>query len=94
MPDAEGKLSAEEKTKAIAWIQQFGNRLLCPVCGDGQWSLSEHVTTPVIVSGNGALNLGGGSYPVISIYSNKCGYTMYISAIVAGILPPEVPQSG
>jgi hypothetical protein len=89
MPDASGKLSPEDKNKIIAWLTRDGRPTpICPICGTQEWAIADHVTQPITVGGaGGGLVLGGVGYPNIMVVSTRCGYTMYVNAVIAGILP-------
>jgi hypothetical protein len=87
MPDINGLLSADEKNKIIAWLTSFSRPIpICPICGDGNWSVGDHILTGQIYR-PGFIIGPGTSYPSIMVISPKCGYTMHINAVLAGILP-------
>lgn len=90
MPDVDGKLSGEEKTKAIAWVtSHVKGAIVCPVCGSAEWTLGDHVVSPIALGGGGNVRLGGPGYPQVMLISQNCGHTIYINAIVAGIVSPD-----
>jgi hypothetical protein len=95
MPDASGKLTAEEKSKVQGWLGRHGwpNNLrgLCPICGKGGWVIAEHLVQPMSLGGNRALNIGGIGYPQVMVISESCGYTMYFNAVLIGLEKPNEP---
>jgi len=88
MPDYQGLLLPEERDRADAWFRTNWRISRCPICGQnqGNWSLADHVVVPISWSITGAL-LGGATYPQVMVNCGVCGYTVYINAIIAGIVP-------
>jgi hypothetical protein len=62
----------------------------CPVCRSTQWTIIEHKLEfrPFV---GGGLVMGGPTYPHVAIMSVPCGYTVFINALVAGVLDPVSP---
>ena len=100
MTDAEGKLTAAEKKQIQDWLAGVGwaTRLGgCPVCGDNKWTIADHIVQPITRGAGNALNLGGPGYPHVMLISNKCGYTIFLNAVMIGLLqdqPEETQESG
>jgi hypothetical protein len=94
MPDEKGKLTEEDFTKIRMWLTSFGLPAPhCPFCGSDQWSIGPHLVQPVTLGPAYQLQLGGFiGYPQIAVVSTKCGHTMFINAVVAGLLPPAPEQ--
>jgi len=94
MPDSSGKLSDEEKKKITDWLARWRHEPNpCSVCGSPNWLIGDHLVQPVTLGPNSQLQLGGVGYPQIMLISLPCGHTVFINAVVAGILvpPPPVP---
>ena len=90
MPDKDGKLTAEDIAKVLAWLKSHEKHpRVCQLCGSTDWLLAEHVVQPVRFSAQ----IGGGvAYPQIMLISKPCGHTLYLNAVIAGLYPPGVPQ--
>jgi predicted nucleic-acid-binding Zn-ribbon protein len=95
VPDASGKLTAAEKQLAIDWINRHwrGRSQACPICGNTNWTLADHLVQPTTVGAQNALILGGTSYPVVMIISPTCGYTMLFNAVIMGLVPQAHPPT-
>src|SRR5438067_1595204 len=93
MPDKDGKLSAEERTTVVNWLEQYPafQHSTCPICGSEDWMLAEYLVQPVTLGPNVALQFGGTGYPQVMLISNPCGYTRLINAVLIGILPGSKP---
>lgn len=100
MPDNTGKLSAEEKALISNWLlEKWGPNRVCPMCGKFNWSIGDHIVQPITLDGNRGLMLGAGvGYPQIMLISNDCGYTVFINAVMIGLVPgidtPVTPKTG
>jgi hypothetical protein len=91
MPGATGKLTPEDIQKVNAWLMRHhpGGNTVCPVCGSQNWWIGEHLVQPITVGADMSLQLGGIGYPQITVISNPCGYTMFLNAVIVGVLVPE-----
>ena len=94
MPDESGKLTEADKTHIQEWLVKvnFPAQSGCPVCGDKSWTIADHIVQPMTMGANNAVQLGGVGYPQIMLISSKCGYTMFINAVLIGMLKPEPPE--
>jgi hypothetical protein len=55
MTDDSGKLTEEEKKLIVDWLKSHGqNNIVCPVCGDNNWFIGDHVVQPITLGGGGA----------------------------------------
>jgi hypothetical protein len=95
MPDASGKLTNEEKARITKWINDkwIGNNQLCPICGNSNWVLGDHLVQPVTIGDHNSLMLGGAGYPQVMLISPTCGYTMFLNAVIIGITAPDQEQA-
>jgi ribosomal protein S27AE len=95
MPDKDGKLSPEEKQRAIDWVnvRWVGQNQACPICGDGHWIIGDHLVQPLTVGPENSIQLGGAGYPQVMLISVKCGYTRFLNAVLIGLVggtpPPD-----
>jgi predicted nucleic-acid-binding Zn-ribbon protein len=89
MPDASGLLTEDDKKKIVDWLRNtsWGLDAKCPICGDTNWAIGEYLVQPVTLGAGGGLQLGGTGYPQIQIISTRCGYTIFLNAVIVGILP-------
>lgn len=91
MPDVTGKLDATDVSKVIAWLDRHGWKTTgagCPICADRNWTIAEHLVQPLLTGGAGSIQMGGIGYPQVMMISSKCGYTMYLNAVMIGLIPP------
>lgn len=88
MPDVTGKLTEEEKQNAAAWVNRFwvGRSDACPICGDTEWIIGDHLVQPITLGPNSGLLLWGTGYPQAMVISAKCGYTIFINAVMMGLV--------
>ena len=93
MPDQYGKLTTAEKLKASDYIaSRWQLPITCPICKKTDWFIADHMVAPPITSPDAGMMVGGMSYPHILMISKQCGYTMFINAVMAGLLPPSGEQ--
>lgn len=99
MPDAAGKIRAEERARIDAWIKKYWKLgdFKCPICGSEQWLVGEHFIQMTPHYG-GANLLGGPAYPHLMLISKECGYVVLINALTTGIIrapePAAAPAGG
>lgn len=86
------KLTNEQAQKVISHITNKapGKSIVCPICGHNQWSVN-NVVTEMREFQNGDLIVGGESsiMPFVSITCNHCAHTLFINALLAGIVSPQ-----
>lgn len=74
-------LSAVQRNQITAWFAtNWKGTKACPICLQTNWTISEHLVSPIVMHGGG-FNLGGVSYPQVMLIS-PCGYTIYFNAVV------------
>ena len=89
MPDQNGKLTEQEKNRAIELISTKGNRSpACSVCGTRGWQLADHLVQPISQGAEG-LFFGGTAYPQVMLICRKCSHTLFFNAVALGLIPPE-----
>lgn len=88
MPDVDGKLSAEEIQKIMAWLAQYPKaaNAICPMCDSQDWIIGDHLVQPVTQGRQGTI-FGGVAYPQVMLISNPCGFTRLVNAVVMGVVP-------
>lgn len=74
------------KQKFVDFLNQKWNGHDCPVCGGGPWNVSDDIFE-IRDYNNGNLVIGGGPIiPVIPVTCMNCGNTIFINAILAGVV--------
>jgi hypothetical protein len=81
-------LTDEQNRIALEWLNKHWKNRACPICGDNNWTVHRYLMTPSVFTRQNALNFGQ-TTPMLMISSDKCGYTFYISAIIAGVIKSE-----
>ena len=61
----------------------WGNRP-CPMCGNNQWTVSEDIYTPTLLSESGAIELGNKMLPLIPVSCTRCGNTVFVNGKILG----------
>lgn len=96
MPDAEGRLTPEDKAKVSAhFARHWKGEVPCPVCKNAtSWSTAEHVVQSYRWANN---QFAAPTYPFIPVICTNCGHTMFFNAVVIGVVPlasppPPLPQ--
>lgn len=76
------------------WIEEKWKQGSCPVCEANQWQAGEDVLQ-LMPFHEGSLVVGGPVYPVLPIVCLNCGNSIFVSAVVAGIVkrPTVEPAS-
>jgi hypothetical protein len=93
MADSIGKLSDAEKQKISETIEAIwkGRSEACPICGNTQWLIADHLVATTTLGHGGAFQLGGQVYPFVMLIS-PCGYTRLFNAVMLGIRPNAKPS--
>jgi predicted nucleic-acid-binding Zn-ribbon protein len=99
-------LTKNQKTSILNRLADlWPNRRPCPVCGNDDWAISEHMfelREPSVLKycdnpnySNQSLNfgLGAASFPVIPVSCTKCGYTHFFNAITLGLIDGQTGNS-
>lgn len=90
MPDSTGKLTQGEKRKVIDNFEVRGwQPFVCPICRMDEWEVGDHLVQPLAVGFYNRVLLEGVAYPQVMLISKPCGYTMFINAVMAGIVRPD-----
>jgi len=94
MPDKDGKLSKEEKDKAVHWLEErWPEPRTCPISGHDTWIIGDHLVTPLVWS-QGDILVGGSVYPLVMVICEACGYTQMFNAVLLGITKKRDSQDG
>jgi predicted nucleic-acid-binding Zn-ribbon protein len=93
MPDASGKLLADDYAKIQAWWQKhWHGPVACPICQSNDWDTGTHVAQAPR-HGEYAFLFGTNTYPYIVVMCKICGYTLFFNAVKVGVVEPYSPES-
>ena len=81
MPDKDGKLSNEEMTKAIGWLEEKKFLKICPMCQHADFVINSHIMS--------IYSEGRAFFPALLVHCSNCSFTPMFSAIYMGIIPEE-----
>ena len=86
-------MSKIDRDKLIRFLQEKWQGRTCPMCQHGNWNVSEQVFE-MREFNDGNLRLGGNSsiLPLIPVTCSKCGNTIFVNAIVAGLVKNNVDK--
>ena len=91
MPDHDGKLTDEEREKAVAWLNEKTKNYECPVCGTNNWAIGQHIIQEDIYRGGNVI-VGGSVYPTVFVVCTNCAYVRHFMAIQMGVIDPKRPK--
>lgn len=82
---AASKLTVEERAKLVSHLTNvWRGASTCPFCNSANWDISGWA--PISLGqGPAAVVLGGAVLPSVALVCMKCGYTVLINAMVAGL---------
>lgn len=58
----------------------------CPYCQNNQWTVDTAIFTPIEVSENKGMKLGGRFQPLIAVSCNNCGNTVLVNGLILDCL--------
>ena len=96
-PPPRSRLTAEQLAKAQQWLRTRWPNGNCPFHGPTQWQVGDILVQTMIYAEGGGIILGGGPvYPLLLITCTQCGYTVFVNAIVAGVIAQDTasPNTG
>ena len=74
-------LSTADRQKIVSWLESKTKSAQCPVCHTTSWTVGEHILHGQISSPDGALRLGGTSYPMAFVVCDNCFYVRTFMAV-------------
>ena len=89
MAEPDGKITTAQRTLIQTWLKSRHTQP-CPVCGNRNFQLVDHLVQPITFAGGG-LSIGGVGYPQFMLVCSNCAHTLYFNAVASGILPPGDP---
>ncbi len=94
MSENNNSFTKEKQDQAIKWInEKWKHQKNCEVCGSTTWELAGHFTSPLTFS-NGGIQIGGTSYPCVSVVCKTCANTKHFNAVVMGLIEPAKKDGG
>lgn len=72
--------------KLIEKLDEKWKEVPCPFCKDHNWTVDPTIMTPLEVTQNKEMNLGGRIQPLVAVTCRCCGYTAFINALVLGCI--------
>lgn len=88
-------LTPEQTQKAVRWLEaNWGTAAPCPFHGPTTWEVG-NVLVGTVGYQSGGLAIGGPTYPSFVVVCGRCGFTVFVNALKAGIVPrqPVPPES-
>lgn len=87
-------LSKEQETKALEWLSKKWDETkhTCEICSSVHWMILGDIVTPSVYHPNGALFIGGNTYPQFMVMCQSCGNTKYFNAVMSGIIESPKPE--
>lgn len=85
-------MSAEEKRKIIAALEERGATLPCPRCGNNAFTLLDGYLNQTIQKELKGIVIGGPSVPTIVITCKRCGFLSQHALGILGLLPEELQR--
>lgn len=70
-------------------FKKFNKPFICPMCGNGNFSLTDGYFQPVLQEDLTKLNLSGQTVPNISIICGNCGFMSQHALGTLGLLPKK-----
>jgi hypothetical protein len=87
MPEDDGRLTADERERAVAWLQSTQAPVArCPHCANNQWRIANHLVAPSSFSSS--VILGGTAYPHFMVICQICGFVKFFNAIASRVISP------
>lgn len=86
------KLTEQEKIKILAELSKRVPELICPVCNQQGFTISDGYFTHSISAEIGSIVFGGLNVPTIALFCTNCGFMMEFSLGVLGMLPKPEPN--
>lgn len=81
------EIPQDVREKILDWVKLKASKARCPVCKEQKFTLAEHFITPIIQGADGAVQLGGSTYPHFMLLCRNCAHTLFFNAVAAGIYP-------
>ena len=84
MPSNDGVLTRAEQEKISAHLNEKGKNHNCPVCGENNWTIGEHLLNGMVHT-PGSMRIGGPTYPMAFVVCRNCSYLRQFMAVPLGL---------
>jgi len=86
------RLDSEGRKRILAFLQERSPRPgLCPLCQKQAWNLENEIWE-LREFNMGNLIVGGQVFPVVPLICTNCGNTLFINAVLSGVLQRSLPE--
>jgi hypothetical protein len=89
---------AEQRAKALAWLNAKTRPPACPFCRTNEWALG--ATVNLFTYDREGLTIGGPTVPAVTVFCKNCGHMALFSAVImkltedaAATAPAQDPPS-
>lgn len=82
-------MSEVKSEKFIAHLRSKWKSQRCPLCGEGNWNVSDRVFELREYHGGNVVIGAGPIVPVVPVTCDNCGNTTLVNAIVSGAVDKE-----
>lgn len=72
--------------KLIEQLDEKWKDVHCPYCGVHKWTVDPTIMTPLEVTSDKQMNLGGRFQPLVPVTCRCCGSTTFVNALVLGCI--------
>ena len=83
MPEETGKLTGEERAKALEWLEKKISKP-CEACENDDWFLADSIVASVNMNMSGII-FGGELLPCFCAICKNCGNTRFFNAVLSGV---------
>lgn len=88
-PSFNAELTPELHQRAQKWVEEKWTRAECPFHGPTSWEVGNMVVQTVQYVPKG-ISIGGRTYPLVPVICRTCGYTVFLNALLMGIVPASL----
>lgn len=93
MSTADGKLTDEDKSRIVKWLQTKTTIHSCPSCGSNNWTVGDDLINLMPFTG-GNLIIGGPTYPAAFVVCNSCAFIKHFMAVPIGVVNAAPKEGG
>ena len=72
--------------KLIENLDEKWKSVPCPFCEKHNWTVDPTIMSPLEVTSDKQMNLGGRFQPLVPVTCRCCGYTAFVNALVLGCI--------
>jgi len=84
------RLTDQEKLKILAELNKKFDKIICPLCQNDKFVISEgYFTHPISAEIGRGMIIGGLNVPTIALFCTNCGFMREFSLGVLGLMPNQ-----